>query len=269
MVNDLNYALVTGASSGIGWHISELLAEKGYPVIAVSNRPLQLDDLKKNLEQKYGIQVVTINSDLSKENSAQEILDYCENHNLTIEVLVNDAGTLIFGEAVNVDLERTKSIINLQVTSPALLCRLFAGEMIKRGIGYILNVSSVSSVMPYPTISLYGPTKAFLRYYTRALRTELKQYGILVTCLIPGATLTELYDPGRFNTRLNRKLGIVQKPWNVANTGVRALFRNRPESIPGFINKIIVFLLPLIPSFVVVFIYKRARPHLLKNQGDK
>jgi len=266
MENNLNYALVTGASSGIGWHISELLAKKGYPVIAVSNQPLQLDDLKRSLEKKYGIRVVTINCDLALENSAQEVFEHCEEQNLNVEVLVNDAGTLIFGEALEVDFPRTRSILNLHISTPVLLCRLFAEQMIITGQGYILNVASISSVMPYPTISLYGPTKAFLRYYTRALRTELKQSGIKVTCLLPGATLTSLYDPGRFNTPLKRKLGIIQKPEAVAKAGISALFRDRPESIPGLINKLIVFLLPLIPFFIIGFIYKRIKPHLRENK---
>ena len=265
---NLNYALVTGASSGIGWHISELLAQKGYPVIAVSNQPLQLEDLKSSLEQKYGIRVITINCDLARENSALEVFETCKKQNLNVEVLVNDAGTLIFGEALGVDFPRTRSILNLHVTTPALLCRLFAEQMINRGKGYILNVASISSVMPYPTISLYGPTKAFLRFYTRALRTELKQYCIKVTCLLPGATLTSLYDPGRFNTSLKRKLGILQKPEVVAKAGIRALFRDRPESIPGCINKLIVYLVPLVPSFIIAFIYKKVKSRLLKIPGN-
>ena len=259
------YALVTGASSGIGWHITELLAKKGYSIIAVSNQPLQLDNLKKNLVPAYGISVITLNIDLAEENSAQQIFEYCKDHNLFVEVLINNAGTLIFGEAVNIDIFRTKSILNLHMTIPALLCRLFAEQMMKRGKGYILNVSSISSVMPYPTISLYGPTKAFLRHYTRALRTELKLFGIQVTCLIPGATLTSLFDPGKYNTPVKARLGIIKKPDIVAKAGIEALFKGRAECIPGYLNKLIVCMLPLLPSFIIGLLYKRTKLHPQKH----
>ena len=186
------YALITGASSGIGWYISDELAKKGYNIVAVSNQPARLDDLKKKLESDYRISVSVLNIDLSPENSAQLVFDFCSERNLTVEVLVNNAGTLHFGETLKMDHFRMKSIMSLHMTTPAMLCRLFGEKMIKRHKGYILNTSSISSVMPYPTISLYGPTKAFLRHFTRALRTEVKRYGIKVTCLIPGATATGL-----------------------------------------------------------------------------
>lgn len=259
------YALVTGASSGIGWHISEELAKRGYSVIAASNQPDKLDDLKIKLEKAYSILIFTINIDLAQENAAQHIFDYCDRNNFFVEVLVNNAGTLVFREAVKVDYSQTKSIINLHVTTPALLCRLFGEQMIMRRIGFILNVSSISAVMPYPGISFYGPTKAFLRYFSRALRIEMKRYFVKVTCLIPGATATGLYDHKKFNTPLKRMLGIMKKPENVAKAGVNALFNNHAEYIPGFLNKLIVILLPLIPSFLIGFIYKKMHPGLWKN----
>ncbi|MCJ7449120.1 MAG: SDR family NAD(P)-dependent oxidoreductase [Bacteroidales bacterium] len=259
MENAQKYALVTGASSGIGWHISEELAKQGYSVIAVSNQPEKLADLKIKMEHAYNIIIITFNIDLAQEYSAQQIFDYCEKHNFFVEVLVNNAGTLVFGEAVKVDYYHTKSILNLHVTTPALLCRLFGEQMIRRRNGFILNVSSISAVMPYPGISLYGPTKAFLRYFTRALRTELKRYDIKVTCLIPGATATGLYDHSKFNTPLKRMLGVMKKPETVAKAGVNALFNNRAEYIPGVLNKLIILLFPIVPSFIIGIIYKRTK----------
>jgi short-subunit dehydrogenase len=265
MESTQKYALVTGASSGIGWHISEELAKRDYSVIAVSNQPEKLDDLKIKLENAYNIIIFTVNIDLAQENAAQQIFDYCEKNNFFVEVLVNNAGTLVFREAVKVDYSLTKSIINLHVTTPALLCRLFGEQMIRRKTGFILNVSSISAVMSYPGISFYGPTKAFLRYFTRAIRIEMKRYSVKVTCLIPGATATGLYDHKKFNTPLKRTLGIIKKPETVAKAGVNALFNNRAEYIPGFLNKLIVFLLPLIPSILIGFIYKKIYSGLWKN----
>jgi short-subunit dehydrogenase len=251
------YALVTGASSGIGWHISEELAKKGYNIVAVSNQPEQLDDLKKKLEAEYRISVITFYIDLSEYNSGQQVYDFCERNTITVEVLINNAGTLYFGEVIKIDDKLMSAIMNLHMNTPAILCRLFGYRMIEYGKGFILNTSSISSVMPYPTISLYGPTKAFVRHFTRALRTEIKRYGINVTCLIPGATATGLYNAGKFNTPFKRKLGIMKEPEEVARAGIRALFRNRAECIPGFINKLIVLLIPVIPHLLIGTIYKR------------
>jgi short-subunit dehydrogenase len=253
------YALVTGASSGIGWHISEELAKKGYHIVAVSNQPERLNDLKQILENEYRITVITVNIDLAEFKSGQQVYDLCEKNNLNVEVLINNAGTLYFGEVIKMDGILMRSIMNLHMTTPAILCRLFGQRMIGHGKGFILNTSSISSVMPYPTISLYGPTKAFLRHFTRALRTEVKRYGINVTCLIPGATATGLYDAGKFNTPLKRKLGIMKEPDAVAKAGIRALFSNRAECIPGFLNKMIVLFIPVIPHFLIGTIYKRIR----------
>jgi short-subunit dehydrogenase len=257
MANTEKYALVTGASSGIGWHFAESLARKGYSVVAVSNQPAQLDDLKKKLEQVYGINVITLNTDLAQENSAQQVFDFCNRKNLIIEVLVNNAGIFFFEEVTRVDYSLMKSILGLHMRTPALLCRLFGEQMIKRQRGYILNVSSISAVMPYPGLSLYGPTKAFLRHFTRAFRTEMKAYGVHVTCLIPGATDTALYDASKYNTPLLIKLGIMKKPVTVANAGIRALYKNRAVCIPGLLNKLVLLLFPVLPHFIISIIYRR------------
>ena len=136
------YALVTGASSGLGWYLSVELVKKDYNLIAVSNQPAELEELKKKLEQSYPVSVVTLNIDLARENSAKSIFDYCEEHSFQIDILVNNAGMLVYGEALTVEYSRAKSILNLHMTTPALLCRLFGKKMMKRVQGYIINVSS-------------------------------------------------------------------------------------------------------------------------------
>jgi short-subunit dehydrogenase len=253
----IKYAVVTGASSGIGWHISKELAVKGYSIIAVSNQSSALSKLKAELENDYQIEVLTIDCDLSKRNAAQVIFDFCRNGNLIVEVLVNNAGILAYGEAINIKKKKTKNILQLHMNTPVMLCRLFGKLMAKNHKGYILNVSSISASMPYPTISLYGPTKAFLRQFTKALRIELKSAKVNVTCLIPGPTATNLYDDNKINFPLPEVFGIVKKPEEVAKAGVTALFNNKAEKIPGIINKIIMIIVPIIPIFIIGFIYRK------------
>jgi hypothetical protein len=225
-----------------------------------------LDNLKKSLEQAYGITVIIFSTDLARENSAQQIFEFCEKHSLTVEVLVNNAGMFIFGETVTADYSAMRSMLNLHMVTPVLLSRMFCESMIRRGIGYIMNISSITAVMPYPGISLYGPTKAFIRHFTRAIRTEMKLYGVKVTCLLPGAVSTAFYGTDKYNTPVFRLLGLMKTPQTVAKAGVNALFNNRPECVPGLLNKIIVFLLPLVPHSIISLINKRtnlvrAKPH--------
>jgi uncharacterized protein len=264
------YALVTGASSGIGWHISKELAQRGYSIIAVSNQPEQLVNLKKEIENTSNVSVLPINIDLAQAGAGKEVFDQCETDHLEIEVLVNNAGMLVIGDAVKVEYFRAADILQLHVNTPALLCRLFGEKMSARKSGYILNVSSISAVMPYPVISFYGPSKTFIRYFTRALRTEMKCYGISVTCLLPGATATALYDMHHVNIPLAMKLGVMKRPESVAHAGMKALFAGRAECIPGALNKLIVLILPFVPVLVIDWINRLRnlkKKNLMGEQG--
>ncbi|MFH0759187.1 MAG: SDR family NAD(P)-dependent oxidoreductase [Bacteroidota bacterium] len=260
------FALVTGASSGIGWHFSGLLAAKGYRLVAVSNQPEKLEDLKKHLEKLWGIEVLTYLTDLAREKAAAEVFAFCETHNLHVEVLVNNAGMMVYGEMTGTGYDQVRSILQLHMTTPAMLCRLFGEKMKARRSGYILNVSSISAVMPYPTISLYGPTKTFLRYFSRAIRTELRPYGIAVTCLMPGSTATSLNDTDSAVQDMARLAGKPMDPAKVARAGLTALFRNRPRSVPGMLNKAIVLLVPVIPHFLIACLFRRQLRPASENQ---
>jgi len=250
------HALVTGASSGIGWHMSRELAQRGFAIIAVSNQEKELHQLKEELERDFSVAVRTMNVNLANASSAREVFDYCESNHLLVEVLINNAGMLVIGEAVDVEYDKAADILALHVSTPALLCRLFGKKMETRRHGHILNVSSISAIMPYPTISYYGPSKTFLRSFSRALRTELKPHHVNVTCLMPGATATALYGSFNVNIPLAMKLGVMGKSEAVARIGINALFRERAECIPGLLNKITVRLLPMVPHFAIEWIYR-------------
>lgn len=257
MDNGLKYALVTGASSGIGWHISIQLAERGYSILAVSNQPAELENLSDSIRTKFNVQVETLEADLSQPDSAQLVFDYCTAKNIAVEVLVNNAGILVYGEVLAVPQKKVSTILQLHMNTPVMLCRFFGARMKDQGHGFILNVSSISSVMPYPTISLYGPSKTFLRKFTRALRTENMKTGVTVSCLLPGATATALYDPNKVNLPLAQKLGVMKKPKDVARSGLKALFRNKAECVPGFINKLAMLVVPMVPQALIGWVYRK------------
>lgn len=251
------YALVTGASSGIGRYLSFELAKRGYSIVAVSNQVEALETLKSECENRFSISVNTICCDLTKENAAEYLFDFCQSREIVVDVLVNNAGILVYGEVIQVDTLEAKNILNLHMQTPVLLCKLFGTPMAANKHGYILNVSSISAIMPYPTISLYGPTKTFLRKFSRALRTEMKESGVIVSCLIPGATATPLHDPYEVDIPLALKLGVMRRPEFVAKKAMHALFKNNAECVPGIFNKLIMFLIPMVPNFIIQMIYKK------------
>lgn len=249
-------ALITGGSSGIGLAIARELAAKGYNLLIVSNQPDALRDCKTDLESTYPVKCFTYNCDLALPGAAQEIFEMTYKLAIEVEILVNNAGILLFSEVAELADTSAESILQLHVRTPVMLCKLFGKEMKMRRRGSILIVSSISAVMPYPGISLYGPTKTFLRYFARSLRHEMRIYDVAVTCLLPGATRTALYDPGKINLDLARKTGIMHTPEFVARQAVKALFRKKPECVPGWVNKLIVMLLPLIPRALIYMIHK-------------
>ncbi len=249
------WALITGASSGIGRQISFQLASQGCNIVGVSNQPKKLKELQSDIEKTFSVKTHILNQDLALENAAISVFEYCQEHNLAIDILVNNAGILLLGDMTRYDFDHMKTGLQLHVTTPALLCRLFGEQMKNKGFGYILNISSISSVMPYPTISVYGATKSFLRKFTGAIRTELRPYGVGVTCLMPGATDTPLNDPMNFYIQRGKKFGLISSPESVARKGINALFKNRAVCVPGWINKGIIVVAPLIPAVFIRFIY--------------
>jgi short-subunit dehydrogenase len=201
--------LVTGGSSGIGWAIAKELAKRGFQLLLVSNQEEELAQCKAKIEQQFSVACYTLFRDLTTPTAAQEIFDFCTEKKWEILVLINNAGMLVFSETISTPIAKINAILKLHVYTPTMLCRLFGEQFEHQKKGWILNVSSISAVMPYPGISMYGPTKTYMRYFTRAFRSEMKRYKVYVTCLLPGATETGLYDPNRINLSLAKKIGVI------------------------------------------------------------
>jgi short-subunit dehydrogenase len=262
-----NIALITGGSSGIGLAIAHELAKRNYNLLLVSNKAADLAASTEALEQENNISCWLLDLDLATTTAAREVFDFCSEHNLAVEVLINNAGFLIMAEVVDTDPAKISKMIQLHLHTPTMLCKLFGEQMKARKRGHILNVSSISAVMPYPIISLYGPTKTYLRYFTRALRTEMRPYGVNVTCLIPGATITGLYNLEQINVGRLKRLGIFHTPAFVASRAVKGLLRRKAVVIPGLLNKITIRLMPLMPSFIIAGLNRKPTSSLIKKMN--
>ncbi len=131
------YAVVTGASSGIGWHISKELAARGYSIVAVSNQSERLTELKSELEETFGSTIHIIDCDLATSGAAELIYDFCCQRELQVEVLVNNAGILVYGETMAVDMKKINTILQLHMNTPVLLCRFFGAHMVEKQKGFL------------------------------------------------------------------------------------------------------------------------------------
>ena len=252
------FALVTGGSSGIGLAYAEEWARKGYNILIVSNREDLNEEAKNSLQKQFPEQqIITRYQDLTAENAAQELFDFCERENLIVEVLVNNAGMFYFGAAVDKPMALSHKMTMLHCTAPADLCVLFGQKMKERRCGYILNASSITAFMSFPTIAVYQASKSYLLKFSKGLHHELSHYGVKVCCVCPGAVDTDLYNlPVKMRKRL-RAIGIMLGPEQIAKRGVRATLHGRKVKIPGVINYFFLFLCFLLPGFVVDLVKKK------------
>ena len=255
--NPSTYAIVTGASSGIGYCFAEQLAKRGYNLLIVSNVP-EIEDAAERLRVTgNGLQVVPLVLDLGQQSSARELYEYSHAHGMEIEVLVNNAG-VYHDKDILADSEGfTSLIMNLHMYTPAMLCYLFGQDMKARGKGYILNVCSVTSKMAAQRLGTYGGTKAFLSHFTRALHIELRKYGVRVTDVSPGAVDTGLYSISPVLTKIGKCLGIIVSPETLARRGLFALFHGWAKTtIPTVFWRVLCFIILLIPTCLLRLIRK-------------
>ena len=251
------YALVTGASSGIGLEFARQLAAGGYNLLIVSNVP-EIHEAVSNLKhQTSNIVVIGLEIDLGQQSSARELYEYAHAHDMEIEVLVNNAGIYHDKDILDDSEGFTSLIMNLHMYTPAMLCFLFGQDMKARGKGYILNVCSVTGKMAAQRLGTYGGTKAFLSHFTRALHIELRKYGVKVTDVSPGAVDTGLYSIPPVFTRIGKALGIIVSPETLVRRALRALFRGRAKTtIPTVFWTILVFIIQLLPTWLLRLIRK-------------
>ena len=244
------YALVTGASSGIGRAYALRLAARGYGIVVVSDRPEQNEEVAREI-RRLGAEALPLHADLTQPDAPERLYARCRRDGIEVEVLVSNAGVLHFAQLVRTEPATIDRIVALHCTAPAKLCGLFADDMRRRGRGYILLMSSMTAWTPFPTMSLYGATKTFLKNFGRSLRYELHASGVSVTTVFPGAVDTPLYELDPARRRQLRRTGIMRTADEVAAAGLRALFRRRSRCIPGLPTKIAIGLCRLLPACVV------------------
>jgi uncharacterized protein len=251
MNTNQQYALVTGATSGIGYEIAKLLAQDGYNLVIVARTQADLDATANELMGSHGVTVRSIAKDLFDRNASFELYDEVQGMGIQIDVLVNDAGQGQYGEFIDTDINREMDIIQLNITSLVVLTKLFLRDMVEQGNGKILNVASIAGKIPGPLQSVYHGTKAFVHSFTEAIRSEVKDKGITVTSLLPGATETDFFNKADMLDAKNVQDGKLADAADVAKDGYKALMKDDDMVISGLKNKMQVAMSNVMPDEMV------------------
>lgn len=245
------YALVTGASSGIGYQYAKQLAKRGYNLIIVSNEAEAIVEKAEELKKDYLVEVVPLMRDLGKQEAAKDLYDYCKGQNLEVEVLINNAGVYHDRDFLADTPQFNELILNLHVNTPAMLMYYFCQDMVSRHKGYVLNMSSITSEIAVQRLATYSATKSFLKNFSRSTHVELYHKGVYVTAVRPGAVNTGLYNISNTATKIGMIVGYIVTPEKLARQGLRAMFHKRARVTPGFLNHVLLFLVALLPTCVL------------------
>ena len=266
-------ALITGASSGIGLEYANQLARDYHTdLLLVSNQEQEQKQVAADLASKYGVKAIALYADLSKQDAAEQLHQYCLNNNLVVDILVNNAGVFFFNPYCETSMKRIELILNLHMITVAKLCRLFGEDMINRQLteeettqticgksrkkGYILNMSSMSAWMAMPGIQSYNATKAFIYNFSKSLWYELKPKGVNITVMTPGAVDTALFGLAPHLRRLAVNLTVSIPPEKLVKRALKKMFRGKKADMPGVINHLCTPLLKHTPDWLVFLVMR-------------
>ncbi len=255
------YALITGTWSGMGREYARQLYALGHNLIVIDINQKFADEVREELEGLKANpswrrpEVIAIGVDLALVGAAAIIAEKVGDRR--VDILINNAGVLPYGDFTEYSQEEISRVMVLHNLTLVQLCNLFAPGMKERGYGYILNISSLCSWMPYPVLSVYSATKRFIKSFSRSLRVELMGSGVSVTTAYFGAVSTNLFPLQESMRKRAFRLGIMISAEQAARKALNATFRGRANVMPGLINWIFLPILPIVPKRMLHFFHKK------------
>lgn len=254
MNNKDSYALVTGASSGIGLEFAKLFAKDHVNLILVARNESALQALKTELQATYAIKVLVIAKDLSESDASPFIYSICENEQLQVDYLINNAGFGYAGAFATQPYTNSAQMIRLNMEALTSLTQLFGSQMVNRKNGYVLNVASIAGFLSGPGMAVYFATKNYVVAFSEALQSEWKKQGVSVTTLCPGPTQSAFFDRANMHALSMLKYFPIPSAQEVAHFGYVAMEKRKGVVIHGFANKMQVFLNRFIPRSLSTFV---------------
>lgn len=251
------FALVTGASSGIGLQYATELARQKHDLLLVSNQEKELQEVATQLAEQFGVQTTALYKDLAMPDAAEELHAYCQEKQLTVDILINNAGVFFFNDYVNTSMKRIELMLDLHIKTLSKMCRLFGEDMKERQSGYILNMSSMSAWMAMPGISTYNASKAYILNFSKSLWYELKPYNVGVTAICPGAVDTGLYGLSDYWRKVAVAIGVSMRPETLVKKALKKMFKKKKEYLPGWMNHLFIPVIKHLPDWLIFFIIKK------------
>ncbi|WIT14292.1 SDR family oxidoreductase [Paucibacter sediminis] len=231
-------ALITGASSGIGAALARRFARGGFNVVLVARSADKLEALAKALAAEHGVKAWAVAADLARPDAAANLASAMKRARRPIDLLVNNAGVLAHGSFVELPAQRHQQLIDLNVSGLTAMLAAFVPPMVARGQGRVLNVASIASFQPVPSLASYAATKAYVLSLTESLSEELKGTGVSITALCPGITATGMLEQARAeHAELARLPGfVIGSAEAVADEGFEACMQGEVIRVPGVLN---------------------------------
>ncbi len=244
-------ALITGASSGIGYELARVFAREKYNLVLIARNEKKLQEIAVELTKAHEVQVTVLAKDVSLLVSATEIYDSLKQNGIAVDVLVNNAGFGDFGFFTETKWEKELEMINLNMTALTALTKLFVGDMVKRKSGKILNVASTASFQPGPLMAVYYATKAYVLSFSEAISNELSGTGVTVTALCPGPTESGFQAAADMKDSKLVKGKKLPTSQEVAEYAYKALMSGKVVAVHGLMNKIMAQSVRYSPRAVV------------------
>ncbi len=246
------YALITGASKGIGKAIAEELASRKTDLLLVARTHGLLQEMVTDLSARYGIKADHLAIDLSDPAAPEQISNWIEEKGYDVNILVNNAGYGLSGPFEQYTAKENRDMMQVNMHVPVELCNLLIPELKKHPKSYILNIASAAAYQAVPGLMVYAATKSFLLSFSRGLAFELRKSNISVTVVSPGGTDTDFANRAKVGSKAvkaGEKLNMT--PEAVAKLAVNAMFARKTETITGFINQLGTFFVWLLPKKLV------------------
>ena len=249
-------ALITGASSGIGYELTQLFARDGYDLVLLARSQARLAQLADDLRHRYGVAVRVLAYDLARPTAPTQIVAQLQQDDLIIEALVNNAGFATYGPFLATDLATELEMIQVNVVALTQLTKLLLPGMLQRRSGRILNVASTAAFQPGPLTAVYSATKAYVLSFSEALANEVRGSGVWVTTLCPGPTRSGFQRRAQMeHSHLMR--GELMDAATVARAGYAGLMQGRTVVIPGLRNRLLVEVVRFTPRALVTQVVRR------------
>lgn len=265
---EMKHALITGATSGIGYELAKLFARDGYNLVLVARSEENLKTAAKEMEQvNSAVHTHIIPADLFDADAAQRVYDRTTELGITVNVLVNDAGQGEWGRFIKTDLQGEIALVQLNIIALMSLTKFYLKEMVERNEGKILQLASSVSKAPSPYLSVYAATKAFVLSFTEALIEELEDTDVTVTALQPDATDTDFFHKAKAENTVTYREKDLYTPQEVAEAGYEGLMNGSNTVVPGFMNKTQQAMNTILPDSAIAVNMHKQMESSMKEDG--